>query len=66
VNAVRYPFTFRAAVYSGKPISEAGPFYIPGIMPIVKSLVTQLDDHVDLQGRNITMDRLYTGYELLK
>ena len=66
VNAVKYPFTFRTSVYSGKPIGEPGPYYISGIMPGVQSLVTQLSNFVDLQGRNITMDRLYTSFELLQ
>ena len=66
INAVKYPFTFRTCVYSGKPLGEPGPFYIRGIMPTVQSLVTQLSAHVDIKGRNITMDRLYTSYELFK
>lgn len=66
VNAVRYPFTFRAVVYAGKPTGEPGPHYVQGIMPVVKSLVTQLSTFVDLQGRNITMDRLYTSIELFE
>jgi hypothetical protein len=66
INAARYPFTFRAVVYAGKPPGNSGPYYVPGILPIVKSLVTQLLVSVDLQGRNITMDRLYTSVELLE
>ena len=66
INAVKYPFTFRTCVYSGKPFGEQGPFYIRDIMPTVQSLVTQLSAHVDMKGRNITMDRLYTSYELFK
>ena len=60
INSVQYPFTFRVAVYSGKPSGDPGEYYVPGIMPIVQALVSQLATHVDLQGRNITMDRLYT------
>ena len=66
INAVEYPFTFRTSVYSGKPLGEPGPFYTPGILPTVKSLVTSLKGHVDLKGRNISMDRLYTSYELFQ
>ena len=66
VNAVRYPFTFRAVVYSGKPTDNQGPFYTPGIMPTVQSLIIKLSNKVDLKGRNITMDRLYTSHELLE
>ena len=64
INAVRYPFTFRMSVYSGKPIGEPTSHYNTGIMANVQSLVTKLGSHVDLKGRNITMDRLYTSYEL--
>jgi hypothetical protein len=66
VNAVQYPFTFRTAVYAGKPTGEPGPHYVQGIIPVVKSLVTPLLVSVELQGRNITMDRLYTSVELLE
>ena len=66
INAVQYPYTFRSVVYSGKPVGEPGPYYIPGIMPIVQSLITKLSENVDMRGRNITMDRLYTSYELLR
>ena len=66
VNAVKYPFTFRAVVYAGKPTGVLGCHYIPGIISIVKALLTLLLSFVDLCGRNITMDRLYTSVELLK
>uniref|UniRef100_A0A2P2I3U3 PiggyBac transposable element-derived protein 3 n=1 Tax=Hirondellea gigas TaxID=1518452 RepID=A0A2P2I3U3_9CRUS len=66
LNAARYPFTFRAVVYAGKPTGNSGLYYIPGILSIVKSLVTQLLVSVDLQGRNITMDSVYTSVELLE
>lgn len=66
VNAVQYPFTFRTAVYAGKPTGDPGPYYVPGILPVVKSLITPLLASVDLQGRNITMDRLYTRIELFE
>ena len=66
INSVRYPFTFRTSVYSGKPIGNPGPHYITGITPIVQYLVSNLSRFVDLDGRNITMDRLYTSFELLQ
>ena len=66
INSINYPFTFRTSVYSGKPIGEPNGYFVTGIMPIVQSLINQLSRHVDLQGRNITMDRLYTSYELFK
>jgi hypothetical protein len=66
INAVGYAYTFRAAVYSGKPEGEPGPYYITGIFPLVTSLVEQLESHVSIKGRNITMDRLYSGLELFE
>ena len=66
INSTRTPFTFRAVVYAGKPQGEPGDYYVPGIIPIVKSLVTGLGNKTDLKGRNITMDRLYTSIELFQ
>ena len=66
INSVSYPFTFQTVVYSAKPISGSGEFHISGIIPIVKSLIERLGANVDLRGRNITMDRLYTSYELFE
>ena len=66
ISAVRYPYTFRTAVYSGKPSEEPGPHYIRGTVPIVKSLVSQLQSSVDLTGRIISLDRLYTSIELFE
>lgn len=66
INAVRVPFTFRTAVYSGKPSGEPGPYYIRGTLPIVKALVSQVQDSVDLSGRTISVDKLYTSLELFE
>lgn len=66
VNAVKFPFTFRTCVYAGKPTGTPGPYYVTGVMPTIKSLVEPLSQHVDLKGRNITMDRLYTSIELFE
>ena len=65
VNAVRIPFTFRTVVYSGKP-EEPGPHYIRGSLPTVKALVSQVQEFVDLSGRVISLDRLYTSIELFE
>ena len=64
INVVQYPFTHRAVVHSGKPPTDPGEYYVPGIIPIVRCIVTGLMRHVDLSGYNITMDRLYTSIEL--
>lgn len=64
INAVRYPFTFRTIVYSGKPKEEPSPYYIRGTLPTVKALVNQLSSSVNLCGKTISLDRLYTSLEL--
>ena len=66
LNGVKHPFTFRAVVYAGKPIEGEGPYYIQGIIPTVKALVSGLQQTLDLTGRNITMDNLYTSHELFE
>ena len=65
VNSVRFPYTHRTVVYAGKPIANEGPYYVPGILPIVQSLVTGLSNQMCLQGNNISMDRLYTSLPLV-
>ena len=47
--------SFQASVYNKKSIDDPSLYYIP----IVQALMSQLSIYVDLQGRNITMDRLY-------
>lgn len=66
INAVTYPFTFRSAVYAGKPVGDESEYYIKGVVPLVISLVETLSKHVALNGRNITMDRLYSSIELFE
>ena len=66
VNSVVYPYTYRTAVYAGKPTGEPGPYYIPGIIPLVKSLIIQLSEKVSLRGRNLTIDRQYSSIELFE
>ena len=53
-------------MYSGKPTGESGPFYICGTVPTVKALVNQLGSSVDLCGRTISLDRLYSSLELFE
>ena len=66
INSAKYPYTHIAAVYAGKPTGDvtAAQFYEPGTVPIIKSLVNGLSKNVSLAGNNITMDRLYTSYEV--
>ena len=61
INGVRYPFTFVTTVYAGKPTNGEGEFYIQGVENTVKYMVKKLDDSVDISGRNISFDRLYTS-----
>ena len=64
INSVNFPFTHRTVVYAGKPQGTPGQYYVPGINPIVKSLVNGLSEKVCIDGNNITTDRLYTNFEL--
>ena len=66
INAALIPYTFITAVYAGKPVGEPGEYYLKGTSAVVKSLVSKLSESVNLRGRNITTDRLYTSYELTK
>ena len=61
INDARYPYTFITAPYSGKPVGDAGEFYISGCDEIVKSLISRLEKSTDLKGRNISFDCLYTS-----
>ena len=64
INAAQIPYTFLSTVYAGRPVGEPGPYYIKGITATVKAMVEQLSRFVELDGRNITTDRLYTSYQL--
>ena len=64
VNAVNYSNTFIAAPYCGKPSGNPTSYYVTGTENIVKYLITKLQQNVDLQGRNISFDRLYTSIPL--
>ena len=65
INSVICPFTHRISVYAGKPEDVPGQYYIPGIVPVVKSLICGLLAFVPLEGNNLTVNRLYTSLELL-
>jgi len=66
VNSVRFPFTFRTAVYSGKPSGQPGPYYVRGSLATVQALISKVQASVDLSGRTISLDRLYTSIELFE
>ena len=69
INLARYSYTFTSMPYCGKPecdASEYSEFYVQGTENAVKYLVNKLNSYCDLQGRNITHDRLYTSIPLAK
>ena len=64
INAARYAYTHQTIVYSGKPTGEPNEFYISATINYIKRLVENLSLHHTLAGRNISMDRLYTSFEV--
>ena len=61
LNDARYPYTYQSIVYAGKPEKGDGPFYITGNVNYIKTLVEKARSKLSLEGRNISMDRLYTS-----
>ena len=66
INAARYPFTFVSEPYAGKPVDGGGEYYAQETEAIVKQLVNRLGAKQPLQGRHISLDRLYTSFPLAK
>ena len=65
INAARYPYTFIASPYCGKPIEDGGKYYVQGTEAIVKQMIERLlENKVPLTGRNISFDRLYTSMSI--
>ena len=64
LNSARYPYTYQTHVYCGKPTEAANEYYIQGTSNYIKYLVQKLSQHYNPTGRNITMDRLYTSFEI--
>ena len=64
VNSVKYGYTHVTTPYCGKPRENPTEYYVAGTEGIVKFLVVKLQEHVDLPGRNISFDRLYTSIPL--
>ena len=64
INAVNYTYTFTAAPYPGKPIGEPTMYYVNGNEEVMKYLISKLQKHVNLQGQNISFDRLHTNLPL--
>ena len=64
INAVTYTYTHNMIPYCGKPNEKPTSFYVKRMEETVKHLVQNLQSYVDLQGRNISFDRLYTTVSL--
>ena len=61
LNDSRLNYMYRSMVYAGKSRQLPSPYYVCGMDNFIKMLVNGLDQAVCLQGRNISMDRLYTS-----
>ena len=64
INAARYPYTFIAAPYCGKPVGDPGEYYVSDTFDVVKKMVNRLESIVSLAGHNISFGRLYTSIPL--
>ena len=64
INAARYPYTFIAAPYCGKPVRDPGEYYVSDTFDVVKKMVNRLESIVSLAGHNISFGRLYTSIPL--
>ena len=64
LNDARFPYTDKALPYAAKPTAGDGPFYISSTADYIKNLVIRTKEQVKLDGRNISMDRLYTSVEI--
>ena len=64
INSAQYPFTHQSNVYCGKPEQEPDENYVFGTINYVKYLVGKFSEHQNLTERNISMDRLYTSFEV--
>jgi len=59
------PYTYYILPHAGKPV-EPNNFYVTGFDNYTKYLVEGLGMHVDLSGRNISMDRYFTSIPIAK
>ena len=69
IDSARFPYTFTAVVYAGRPKqynSDLCKYYVRCTDETVKTLVTNLERCTNLAGRNITYDRFYTSIALGK
>ena len=69
INSARFPCTFTAVVYAGRPKQynlDLCKYYVRGTEEKIKTLVTNLERCTNLAGRNVTYDRFYTSIALGK
>ena len=64
LTCARYPHTHQTHAYRGNAAEAPNEFYIQGRANYIKFLVQKLPVYHSLPGRNITMDRLYTSFEI--
>ena len=63
-NVVSFLYMYKACAYGGKPEKGEGPYYIDATENYVCYLFNQTANDIELQGRNISMYRLYTSISL--
>ena len=64
LNDARFPHTYQSLPYAGKPAAGEGPYYLNKTEDYVKKLVEEAQAKLLVQGRNISMDHLYTSISL--
>ena len=58
LNGARFPYTYKAVPYAGKPSDGTGPYNIDSTQGYVKYLVNETSKHKNTKGRSISTDRL--------
>ena len=64
LNDACFSYTYKALPYAAKPTAGDGPFYIGSAADFIKNLVIWTKEQVRFDGKNISMDRLYTSVEI--
>uniref|UniRef100_UPI00358F0E78 uncharacterized protein n=1 Tax=Myxine glutinosa TaxID=7769 RepID=UPI00358F0E78 len=65
LNDARHPYTFFSLPYAGKPTGDHPTHhYVTGTEEVVKYLINQMEEHRQLRGCNLTIDRLCTSLPL--
>ena len=60
----RFPYTYKALSYAAKPTADDGQFCTNSTADYLKNLVIRTKEQVRFDGRNISMDCLYTSVEI--